>query len=325
MRFLARYRSDHPVFSFAMSAVVVFVVLLAAAGTAYETISSYYDSERYPQVGRSVDLGGFTLNLHCAGTGSPTVILESGVGLPALSWGLVQPEIARFTRVCSYDRAGYGWSDPRPGPRTAGRLADELHLLLSNAGVNPPYLLVGHSFGGMIVRMYASRHPGEVAGMVLVDSSQEDQQTRGFRPTPSPLRPVAPVLYRLGISRALFWLRGESNLPQDMAAALEYLMIQPKATETVFAEMSAFSASADEVRQAGDLGSMPLVVLTGTRSAERSPRLHAIWMNELQPRLVRLSTRGKHELADSGHNIQLEKPEAVVNAVREVYEAAVRP
>ena len=122
-----------------------------------------------------MNIGGYRLHINCTGTGSPTVILDAGLGGTSLDWSKIQPEVARFTRVCSYDRAGYGWSESGAGPRTSQQIVQELHLLLVHAQVNGPYLLVGHSVGGLNMRLYAYRYPGEVAGMVLLDSTNEHQ------------------------------------------------------------------------------------------------------------------------------------------------------
>ncbi len=154
--------------------LVVLLVLLAAAGLLYQGIASAVDASRYPASGKLINVGGYRLHINCIGTGSPTVILDAGLGGSSLDWSLVQPEVATFTRVCSYDRAGYGWSDYGPKPRTSGRIVAELHTLLIGAGIPGPYILVGQSFGGLNVRLYAYTYPQEVAGMVLVDASHEN-------------------------------------------------------------------------------------------------------------------------------------------------------
>jgi len=128
---------------------VGFVVALPIVGFTYQFIANRADADRAPEAGRLVDIGGYRLKVNCIGTGSPTVVLESGLGDMSVEWTRVQPEIAKFTRVCSYDRAGYGGSDAGPLPRTSAQIARELHTLLRNAGEEPPYLLVGHSFGGI--------------------------------------------------------------------------------------------------------------------------------------------------------------------------------
>ena len=123
-------------------------------------------------------MGGYRLHLYCTGTGrpgSPTVILDEGQAATSLGWSKVQPGVASFTRVCSYDRAGYGWSDTSPLPRTAGRMVAELHTLLARAGVAGPYVLVGHSYGGLLMHLYTYTYPQQVAGLVLVDSAHVDQ------------------------------------------------------------------------------------------------------------------------------------------------------
>jgi pimeloyl-ACP methyl ester carboxylesterase len=118
------------------------------------------------------------LHINCLGQGSPTVILESGLANMSADWANVQPLVAKGTRVCAYDRAGIAWSDPGPQPRDPGQIAGELHTLLGRAGIAGPYVLVGQSFGGLYVRMYAARYPDEVAGMVLVDASHPDMWQR---------------------------------------------------------------------------------------------------------------------------------------------------
>src|SRR5438309_5962518 len=146
------------------------LVGLLLLGLSYQAIASAVDTSHYPAPGKLVDIGGYRLHINCTGTGSPTVILDAGLGGTSLDWSKVQPAVAGFTRVCSYDRAGYGWSDTGPGPRTSQQIVKELHLLLVHAQISGPYLLVGHSLGGLNMRLYAYRYPGEVAGMDLLAS-----------------------------------------------------------------------------------------------------------------------------------------------------------
>src|ERR1700684_333030 len=137
-------------------------ILLAIIGASYQAIETKADARRFPPKGKLIDVGGYKLNINCTGQGSPTAILETGLTALALSWRPVQLEITKFTRVCSYDRAGYGWSDPGPMPRTSTQIAKELHTLLQNAGEKPLYVLVGHSFGTANVRIYNGLYPNEV-------------------------------------------------------------------------------------------------------------------------------------------------------------------
>ena len=149
--------------------VFILVILLAATGFVYENISEARDRRFHPMPGLRVDVGGYKLHINCTGQGTPMVVLDSGLGDSYVSWMKVQPQIAKFTRVCYYDRAGLGYSDNSPLPRTSKVMAEELHTLLHNAGVDPPYILVGHSMGGYNVRLFASLYRSEVAGMVLVE------------------------------------------------------------------------------------------------------------------------------------------------------------
>jgi pimeloyl-ACP methyl ester carboxylesterase len=153
--------------------IAVLVLLLIAAGASYQSIEARADARRFCPRGKSVDIGGYRLALNCTGEGSPTVVLESGLEIPADGWRLVQPDISRFTRVCSYDRAGYGVSDSGPMPRTLTQIARELHALLEKAGEKPPFVLVGHSFGAGDVRLYSGLYPTEVAGMILAESGAD--------------------------------------------------------------------------------------------------------------------------------------------------------
>src|SRR6266487_6611034 len=152
----------------------VAAVGLAIIGFVYERVAARRDRRAFPQIGRSVDIGGRSLNLYCSGEGSPAVVFDSGGGMPGYSWLLVQPAVAKLTRACWYDRAGYGWSDPAPAPHGSDAIAKDLHELLRAGGVAAPYVLVGHSFGGFNVRMYDHLYAADVAGLVLVDPSHED-------------------------------------------------------------------------------------------------------------------------------------------------------
>src|SRR5215213_1289756 len=154
--------------------LLALLIGLAVIGASYEAIMAAGDATRYPPPGQLVDVGGYRLHLHCVGEGSPTVIMEAGGAGNVLHWMLVQPAIAQSTRVCAYDRAGMGWSEPGPLPRTPQQIVAELHTLLTNAGIPGPSILVGHSIGGKYVRLYARQYPQDVAGMVLVDARHED-------------------------------------------------------------------------------------------------------------------------------------------------------
>jgi pimeloyl-ACP methyl ester carboxylesterase len=298
--------------------------------------------------GRLVDVGGFRLHLNGLGSGGPTVVLDAALGGSSVSWALVQPEVARFTRVCSYDRAGFGWSDAGPLPRTAGRIAGELRTLLDRAGETPPFVLVGHSFGGLVARVFASRYPADVAGLVLVDTAHaEDWATpapkerakidRGVR-----LCRQGSKAARLGIARAVGWLVGWGalaparaltrlvsrgglsredegilapiwKLPREARRPLRHFWTQPKFFDALGSQIESICASAAEVVEAdaAGYGDVPLVTISQADPGEYRLRQ--------QEALARRSTRGLHIVAgSSGHWIPLEEPDLVVSVIREL-------
>src|SRR5215208_2825012 len=160
----------------ALLGLIVVLLALAVAGAIYQAIATELAERTYPPPGEMVDIGGYSLHINCTGQGSPTVILDAGSGLFSAQWVRVQREVSDTTSVCAYDRAGMGWSEMGPDPRDAKQITSELHTLLSKAGIEDPYVLVGHSFGGLSMQTYAARYPEEVAGVALVDSSTELDQ-----------------------------------------------------------------------------------------------------------------------------------------------------
>src|ERR1700694_1872382 len=216
-------------FGIVLIVLFITVAILVVAGIVYERIGRRHDRHRFAQVGTSYDIGGRSLNIYCSGSGSPTVILEGGY-----SWINEQPEIAKFTRACWYDRAGQGWSDPGPAPRTATAMAGDLHDLLRVAAIPPPYVLVGASFGGFPVRVFAGKYPDEVAGVVLVDSSHEDQQEPPSMKAPVNKLPpfvhralcaLLPAAGEVGIVRLLSGGGGPTSrgMTPDQAAYSQFL------------------------------------------------------------------------------------------------------
>ena len=159
-------------------AIIVLLVVFLICGFLYQYISSKIDELRFPPSGKLEDVGGYRLHINSSGVGGPSVVLDAGMGGCSLGWTLVQPEVSTFTRVCSYDRAGYAWSDKSPLERTSFNMAKELHTLLHNAKIPDPYILVGHSLGGANMLLFASLYPNETAGVILVDSVHEDYLDR---------------------------------------------------------------------------------------------------------------------------------------------------
>ncbi len=305
------------------------IVLLAGTGLLYQSIASAQDASSYPPPGKLIDVGGYRLHLYCTGAvrpGSPTVILEEGIGSTSLVWSKVQPGVASFTHVCSYDRAGYGWSDMGPLPRTNRRMVTELHTLLTRAGVPGPYVLVGHSSGGLIMRLYAFTYPQQVAGLVLVDSSHEDQDRYpDLRPTGTNLLPLCQALAPFGILRLLGYLNGDvaEDSPTVQLADKAHLY-QTRYCQTVSDEEAAWDESLAQVRAARhSLGHLPLVVLTrgvpgNFFQGNAGKQVPLSWLT-LQKDLVSLSTNSTQIIATrSGHYIELDQPDLVIAAIKQV-------
>lgn len=314
--------------------LILLTLVLALAAATYEAIASARDKRKYPPPGKLVAVGGYRLHIYCTGEGSPTVVLDAGNTRSSLDWILVLPEVAKLTHVCSYDRAGLGWSDPGPTPRTSQQIIEELYSLLANAGLKGPYVLVGHSFSGVHLRLYASNYANEVVGMVLVDPAIPDiwlglthEQKKNRAARVRRLR-VQAILARLGMMRLYASLvsRGVLKRPEAEMARLKKLppeiqpiqlaiASQPKFFDAVASQMEFLPDSAAQVALTGPYGGMPLVVLT-SNDAKPSIRL-------LHEGVARLSSNGKHIVAaKGGHYIQLDEPELVIDAIRQVVEAA---
>ncbi|MGB7599149.1 MAG: alpha/beta fold hydrolase [Candidatus Sulfotelmatobacter sp.] len=305
----------------------ILVIALAAAGFFYENISEARDRRFHPMPGQRVDVGGYKLHINCTGVGTPVVILDSGLGDSYVSWMKVQPQIAKFTRVCSYDRAGLGYSDNSPRPRTSKVMAEELHTLLHNAGVEPPYILVGHSMGGYDVRLFTSFYRSEVAGMVLVDSSHPQQEKR----FPQALNDMDKTWVReqefmtfampFGIPRLLGFCGSDAKV---RAADCNFHSYREGLTE-----LKKFPESAAQAATTGSLGDLPLAVLSHDPDvpvpeipADLVKPMNVAW-EQMQDELAHLSTRGTRIIAkNSSHYIQLDRPEVVVEAIRSVVDQA---
>jgi pimeloyl-ACP methyl ester carboxylesterase len=311
---------------------------------------------RVPPPGQLVDVGGFKLHVKCEGSGTPSVVFDAALGGSSISWAWVQPEIARTNRTCSYDRAGYGWSEPGPFPRTAGGMATELHTLLQRIGIAPPLVLVGHSFGGLIMRIYAARYHADVAGMVLVDPAHPEDWV-----TPAPKeqikidRGVRLCRYgagaaRIGVARLVAALgsagvlgaarvivriisRGNLRredegilapvwkLPPEARTPLTQFWTDQKFFRSLGSHIESIGVSARETLEtaAGGYGDLPLDTISSTDPGD--------YRINQQEALVRLSTRGRHIVAtNSGHWVPLDEPAIVIDAIRSVLsQSGVRP
>jgi pimeloyl-ACP methyl ester carboxylesterase len=267
-------------------------------------------------------VGGHRLHLHCAGTGSPAVVIEAGLGDWSATWSRrVQPDAAGTTRVCAYDRAGLGWSDAGPLPRTAERAAQELHTLLREAGVPGPYVLVGHSLGGLLVRVFAHAYPADVAGVVLIDSMSPSGATPSASVTPAQTAPrsggdrLLTLPARSGLLRLLARPLGlTSGLSPAVADAYAAHAVTPLSLQTMLDESRAVPESLAQAGAVTSLGAVPPIV--HSRGRDLDPE----WQRK-QSGLLQLSSSSRPLVADrSGHNVQLDQPEAAVGAIVQMVE-----
>ncbi|MEZ4710142.1 MAG: alpha/beta hydrolase [Caldilineaceae bacterium] len=317
--------------------LIVLAITLVAGAFAKANLKA-----QYPPPGTMVDVGGYRLHIFCEGSGSPTVIMESGMGDSSLIWALVRPESVKTTRTCVYDRAGFGWSDPSPQLRTAATIVEELHTLLVNGDIAGPYVLVGHSIGGAYIRLYAHNYPESVVGMVLVDSSHEEQSARlpaaivqlGQQGTAEQQRELAlyKPLARMGLlALAHTWLPANPMLPLATQETEQALIADPKYLDTLFAEQNSAESNLAEVAAAKvtTVGNIPLIVLSAGKHElpgsaippESVEEMAQVWQ-QLQAELAALSPQGQQvAVAESGHYIHLEQPQVVIAAIDEVVAA----
>jgi pimeloyl-ACP methyl ester carboxylesterase len=307
-----------------LAAVVGLIAVLALVGASYEAIAAAGDARRYPPPGQLVDVGGYRLHIQCVGAGSPTVVLDAGLGGSSLDWSLVQPELGSTARVCAYDRAGMGWSDPSPQPRTPRQIADELHTLLTNAGIAGPYVLVGHSLAGKNVRLFALTHPDQVAGMVLVDARSESVDANT---SPAEVQAFQRALaaqasqYRVARSLGLVRLIGASlwggpAMPRETRTEGMLLTTSQRGVDAQTAEGLERAADDAQLQAAPSLGDRPLIVLAAGQNMAQTP-----YWAEAQRRQAALSTNGRLIIAEgSRHYIHWDQPTLVIDAVRQVIE-----
>lgn len=308
--------------------VAVFVVLVLCTGVAYEQWARRSVARDFPPPGVLIEYKNKLSHLHCTGEGAPTVVLEAGHGVAgSLAWASVQPGIAADTRVCSYDRAGILWSEPRDEPRDAAHITEELHGLLEAALESPPYVMVGHSLGGLLVRVFADRFPSEVAGVVFVDAAHPEQfdrypaKVREFLSEAESSLP-SPRLFRLWTAVGAYRFRLDT--PQNAVQAF-----LPRTIPWGFlGERMARDATAEQAAESEALGDRPLIVLTAG-VGPRYPGVQDAALREfydtwlaLQAELASLSTNSDHRVIEGAtHNIQRDDPEAVIAAVRDVVNA----
>ena len=293
---------------------------LCAFGGGYQTIRESLDRRVYLAPGLLVDVGGYRLHLYCAGSGTPTVVLESGLGETGAYWGWISTALAPDTRVCAYDRAGRGWSDPASAEQDGVAVTTDLRTLLDRAHVPGPFVFVGHSSGAEYVRIFAGRYPEQVAGMVLLDA----QPTEAFEGLPaypafySAFRRISallPSLARLGVGRLV---PPDRALPEPARDIQHLHHASPRLYRSLRDEFAELPTSLAQARSFQNLGDRPLVVVTATRDALVG------WL-PLQDRMARLSTNSSHRLVPYTHDALVTDrtaAEASTQAIRDVVYAA---
>ena len=270
-------------------------------GAIYQAIATEIDQRAaFPAPGEMVDVGEHRLHLNCVGQGSPTVVLDAGWGYTSVEWSAwVQPEVAEHTRVCAYDRAGMGWSEPEPGPPNATQTAEELHALLQEADEEGPYVLVGHSLAGLYSRIYAERYPEEVAGMVLVDSSHPDQfEGSGLALTINrAVGVLGPLIAWTGIPRVFNLYPSNPELPPLQREQSDSLYYTTPHQVAVFEEMGTIPETMEKARGRGTIGEKPLMVVS---SADHDAQTGA-----LQEELTALSSNSTQRVVEGSTHLSL--------------------
>jgi pimeloyl-ACP methyl ester carboxylesterase len=310
-------------------AILAFVTVPLALGVAFEQWSRWHAFRTFSPPGTVIDVDGKRFHLHCEGEGEPTVILEAGLSIGgSQDWVKVQPEIARLTRVCSYDRAGILWSESRRERRDAFRLASDLHALLSAASETPPYVMVGHSLGGLFIRVFASRFEEEVVGFVFVDPSHPEQDERLPRTDSTRPEPPPPLLWRFRAATGIYRLRAKPanyGLPSGISKVVE--SFRPKTVAELAREEAAMGETMRQASETGLFSDRPLVVLTAALHGK--PGMNQAQIREFQDTAVvlhaevaSLSTNSDHRIIEHAHHyIQLDTPQAVVRAITDVVSA----
>jgi len=300
------------------------VVILAVGGAVWNALATSYYRHRYPAPGKMYTVNGFPMHMYCTGNGSPTLVLESGLGDDWTVWAKVQPTLSKTTQVCSYDRPGMGWSEEQSKDHDANTLADQLHALLHAAGIHKPIILMGHSVAGIYLRAYTARYPDDVAGLIFVDASSPHQDKR-FPPTKTPLAQNFTLQKWetvFGIARA----RGDCT---QVVPGLEFESgwidgntCKVSVMDATTAEIDAFDRSSDETGHTGPFGHLPILVFTSDSNIMDKEEL-SIWTPEnvqkadqiwegMQEDLKHLSSNGRRIIAKgSGHYVEVDRADLI--------------
>jgi pimeloyl-ACP methyl ester carboxylesterase len=302
--------------------VALFCIAVAAL-TSFNAIALYY--YRHPPPGTMYRVNGRLMRLQCMGQGSPTIVLEAGGGKDGQTWAGIQPKLAQHTQVCSYDRAGLGWSDPGPSPRDADQVAAELHGLLASAYIHRPVVLMGHSMGGLFIRDYAAHYPTEVAGLVFEDSSTPLQNRQpAYRAFEEPRKATRfdrflnEAMIELGIPRLLGACSGESDQVKGINQRVFYEDRCHEPFQAMDSEMEAFDLSGQETVNTGPFGDMPILVLFHDLAIDVSdiPQALIEETKANQDAFLRLSTRTRRVIVkNSGHFVHVDRLDVVEREV----------
>ena len=322
-----------------LSLTALALLTLCSLLLAYDRIASAVEVRRFPPAGEMVNVGTHSLHLHCQGNGSPTVLVEAGSGSWSLDWRTTQEQIARTTRVCVYDRAGYGWSEAGPTPRTGSQMVDELHTLVTNAGIERPFVLIAHSFGGLTARIYADQYPEEVAGLVLLDTRHEDftaaapQEVTAAEEGAASSLQVGLLLERTGLIRLLGPLLAPppQGVPETLHPLYRAHFYQDKFLRALANEGRAMATTEAEAAQTGNLGDTPLIVLTHDPQhpmvipglpTDVNRQVEELWQ-QTQQAMTNLSSDSRFIVAeDSGHNIHVDRPDLVSDVITQMISMA---
>jgi pimeloyl-ACP methyl ester carboxylesterase len=275
--------------------LVVALLVVAVVGAIYQAIATERAERTHPPPGETVEVGSHGLHIDCVGRGSPTVVLDAALGAMSAHWVRVQREVSGTTRVCAYDRAGMGWSERGPEPRDAKQVSGELHALLKGAGIEGPYVLAGHSFGGLYMQTYAARYPEEVAGVALIESSHPKQfsrlpEARDSYEQTKLVFTVGSLLSWIGVVRLFGLNPAPPELPHQQRAQLDALGPSTRQMSTTAQEFRASPQTTDQAQSLGSLGDAPLAVVSaGTQSPD--------WL-ELQDELAALSSDSTHRVVE---------------------------